>query len=159
YLPATETMYWASTSAGAWRGQTAIRTSDRDHLSGATLAGPTSWMKSPHMAKLDVVHHGYVPSLAYRIAMVADNLVDGAIARPGAHDWDLAAADLLVHEAGGRLTGLDGQALRYNGPALRHEMLVAGSHYLHGPLIDIVQRVFDDKQAGQSQPATTIRNR
>ena len=27
------------------------------------------------------------------------------------HDWDLAACDLLVHEAGGRLTGLDGAVL------------------------------------------------
>ena len=35
---------------------------------------------------------------------------------PNSHDWDLAAADLLVHEAGGLITTLTGQSLIYNRP-------------------------------------------
>ena len=34
--------------------------------------------------------------------------LDVAFAGGNSHDWDLAAADLLVHEAGGALTTLDG---------------------------------------------------
>ena len=46
----------------------------------------------------------YIPSLAYRIAMVAADRVDGGIARAGANDWDLAAADIILSEAGGFMT-------------------------------------------------------
>ncbi|HBQ33171.1 MAG TPA: 3'(2'),5'-bisphosphate nucleotidase CysQ, partial [Ochrobactrum anthropi] len=35
--------------------------------------------------------HPYVPSLAYRIAMVARGDIAGTFIRPNSHDWDLAA--------------------------------------------------------------------
>jgi myo-inositol-1(or 4)-monophosphatase len=54
-----------------------------------------------------------VHSLALRLVRVAQGQFDGAIAGGNAHDWDLAAADLLVHEAGGLVTTLDGKALTY----------------------------------------------
>jgi fructose-1,6-bisphosphatase/inositol monophosphatase family enzyme len=38
-----------------------------------------------------------VPSPALRLARVAADARDGIFARPGGHDWVLAAADLLVH--------------------------------------------------------------
>ena len=37
-----------------------------------------------------------IPSLALRIARVADARIDGVITKPGPHHWDLAAADLIV---------------------------------------------------------------
>ncbi|HEX2280893.1 MAG TPA: inositol monophosphatase family protein, partial [Thermomicrobiales bacterium] len=41
--------------------------------------------------------------------------------RPGtdqtmASEWDFAVADLVIHEAGGRVTDLTGQKFRYNKP-------------------------------------------
>ena len=51
----------------------------------------------------DVVPEPKIHSLALRIARVAQGQLDAAFAGKGAHDWDLAAADLLVQEAGGRL--------------------------------------------------------
>lgn len=56
----------------------------------------------------------FVPSLAYRIAMVASGQLDAALARSGAHDWDLAAADVLLSEVGGQITGLNGEKCVYN---------------------------------------------
>ncbi len=46
------------------------------------------------------------------------------MARSGAHDWDLAAADLVLSNVGGRLSGVDGQQLFYNRSKLRHEALI-----------------------------------
>ncbi len=73
---------------------------------------------------LDFEVTSYVPSLAYRIAMVAAGKIDLAIARSGAHDWDLAAADLVLTSAGGQLTDLNGGQLRYNRKELRHQALI-----------------------------------
>ena len=77
----------------------------------------------------------HIPSLAYRMTSVAAGRVDAAFASPRANDWDLAACDLLVHEAGGRLTGLDGAALRYNQEVPRHGALAAANTMLQPILL------------------------
>ncbi|CAN7512405.1 3'(2'),5'-bisphosphate nucleotidase CysQ [Pararhizobium sp. LjRoot235] len=69
----------------------------------------------------------HVPSLAYRIAMIADGRIDGTIVKKNSHDWDLAAADLILERAGGALFGLDGQPLSYNRPNVRHTILCAAA--------------------------------
>ena len=75
----------------------------------------------------------YIPSLAYRIAMVADGTLDATFVKPNAHDWDLAAADLILREAGGALLEPARQARRvYAGANPRHGALAAGS----GALLD-----------------------
>jgi myo-inositol-1(or 4)-monophosphatase len=64
-------------------------------------------------------------SLALRLARVAEGTFDAGIAGGSSHDWDLAAADLLVHEAGGVLTDMDGRQLVYNRPDPVHGALIA----------------------------------
>ena len=145
FLPARNAMYWAQTGAGAWRDGTALTASRRTELAGARLAGPSGWMKADALAGLGIERHAYVPSLAYRLALVSENGVDGAFAKPGSHDWDLAAADLLVHEAGGRLTGLDGRQLRYGSRRKRQDLLVAAGGAVHGELAVIVRQIAGQK--------------
>jgi myo-inositol-1(or 4)-monophosphatase len=67
----------------------------------------------------------HVPSLAYRLAMVADGRIDGTLVKRSSHDWDLAAADLILARAGGSLVTLDGEPLSYNRPSVSHETLCA----------------------------------
>jgi myo-inositol-1(or 4)-monophosphatase len=68
-----------------------------------------------------------VPSLAYRLAMIADGRIDGTIVKRNSHDWDLAAADLILSRAGGALCSLDGEPLSYNRPTVTHGVLGAAS--------------------------------
>ena len=65
----------------------------------------------------------HVPSLAYRLAMVADGRIDGTLVKRNSHDWDLAAADLILEKAGGSLVDLDGARLVYNRPKVTHGVL------------------------------------
>lgn len=69
----------------------------------------------------------HVPSLAYRIAMIADGRIDGTVVKKNSHDWDLAAADLILERAGGALFNLGGQPLSYNRPNVRHTVLCAAA--------------------------------
>ena len=80
-----------------------------------------------------------VYSLALRLARVAFGAIDVAFASPGSHDRDLAAADLLVHEAGGLLTDFAGRPLNYNGPQVEHSALIAAGHTRHGSLLELVR--------------------
>jgi myo-inositol-1(or 4)-monophosphatase len=77
--------------------------------------------------ELAIRRHHYVPSLAYRLAMAADGRIDGTIVKPNSHDWDLAAADIILQRAGGALTDLQGEPLAYNRQTVSHGVLVAGT--------------------------------
>lgn len=82
-----------------------------------------------------VTRIGHVPSLAYRLAMVAEGRIDGTLVKRNSHDWDLAAADLILERAGGGLVGLDGAALTYNRPDVRHGVLCGASRALIAPVL------------------------
>ena len=69
--------------------------------------------------------HSHIPSLAYRVAMIADGRLDGAFVKPNAQDWDLAAADLILAETGGTICGTDGSRATYGKPSTAHGILVA----------------------------------
>ncbi|RCS25158.1 3'(2'),5'-bisphosphate nucleotidase CysQ [Phyllobacterium salinisoli] len=80
----------------------------------------------------------YVPSLAYRLAMVARGEIAGTFVRPNSHDWDLAAADLILAEAGGAVVTADAERLRYGGPTRKHGTLVAASGQLLDDMLGVV---------------------
>lgn len=93
-----------------------------------------------------VVAHPYISSLAYRIAMVARGEIAGTFIRPNSHDWDLAAADLILGEAGGAIRvpngpdGLTGSLLQYGGPTRKHGALVASSGDLLQQMLSVVAK-------------------
>src|SRR5690606_27857290 len=109
FAPALDIMFEAEVGKGASRNGEPLHVSDKADLSGARVAGSRRLLRdAAEKAALHLEYHGFVPSLAYRLALVATGEIDAAIARPGAYDWDLAAADLLVHEAAGRLIEING---------------------------------------------------
>ncbi|KAA0972211.1 3'(2'),5'-bisphosphate nucleotidase CysQ [Aureimonas fodinaquatilis] len=67
-----------------------------------------------------------IPSLAYRLALVANGVIDGTIVQPRANDWDIAAADLILERAGGTLLTTTGARHSYGLNPVRHNVLVAG---------------------------------
>jgi myo-inositol-1(or 4)-monophosphatase len=144
--PATDELFVATQGAGATRNGTPIRVSAGSGLDGARIAGPKrlqDWIagRHPGLVAMPRVH-----SLALRLVRVAQAELDGAIAGGSAHDWDLAAADLLVHEAGGLVTTLDGRVLSYNRPQPTHGVLVAAGRERHAALIELMR-------AHSNQPA------
>ncbi len=130
YAPALDELYVALHGGGAWMQEKRLCVSERADLAGARLAGPRGWLRTEAIQSLGADLQEHVPSLAYRFASVAAERLDAALASPRANDWDLAACDLLVHEAGGRITGLDGTAPRYNQEVPRHGALVAANERL-----------------------------
>jgi myo-inositol-1(or 4)-monophosphatase len=88
---------------------------------------------------LNVILEPRVPSLALRIARVAQGRYDAAFASSNSHDWDLAAADLLVHEAGGAVTTLAGQRLIYNTHEPVHGAVIAAGRACHQRLIELMR--------------------
>ena len=110
------------------RGGKPLTTSGRARLAGARFAGPRRFARpAAEAAGVALKTVRFVPSLAYRLALVASGEIDVAISGPNAHDWDIAAADLLVQEAGGVFGDLAGRTPRYNRSEIMHPVLVASA--------------------------------
>lgn len=139
--PAREERYQAIVGKGASRNDRPIRVSGTTELKGAALAVSNRLLKSAALAAPIEARTVFHASLAYRLARVADGRLDGAAIKPDARDWDLAAADLLLHEAGGRLQSIDGETPRYDRPDTAHGVMVAGSPGIIAALTDVVTRV------------------
>jgi myo-inositol-1(or 4)-monophosphatase len=152
--PARSEFYAAVLGGGAWMGETRLLISDRSETTGARIAGPRGWLKTAAIQEIGADLQPHISSLAYRFASVAAGRLDAAFASPRAHDWDLAAADLLVHEAGGQLTDLDGAAPRYNQEIPRHGALAAASSGLQPILLEKVAEA-DREVARRREPATS----
>lgn len=104
------------------------------------IALPRSTMSElPASFRSRVKPHPYISSLAYRIAMIARGDIYGTFVRPNAHDWDLAAADLILQQAGGSLVDSHGQKLHYGRKNYSHGALVAGSDRLLKEMLAIAQ--------------------
>lgn len=124
--PVKRETFWAVPGGGAFRNAEPVRV----RAPGAVLdvAGPrpmldrlpAPWQKRLHRA-------AHIPSLACRLAMVASGELDATFVKPDAHDWDIAAAELILAEAGGRLLDPHGRAPAFGGEHIRHGALAAGS--------------------------------
>jgi myo-inositol-1(or 4)-monophosphatase len=138
YAPALDQFFAASAGAGATLNGALISVSDGTEVEGARIAGPRNLVQriAAIAPALSIMPRGH--SLALRLARVAQGTFDAAIAGGNSHDWDLAAADLLVHEAGGTLTSVEGGTVTYNRPVPRHGTLVAAGRDRHAALIKLV---------------------
>ena len=133
HAPASDASYAAIHGAGATRNGTSIRTSGVTDLTQARIAGPKP-MLDALARQQNFIAVEKIPSLALRLTRIADGSIDAGLISPDSRDWDLAAADLVLSEAGGRLATAEGKAVRYNRPDPVHGVLIATGEALAQPL-------------------------
>jgi myo-inositol-1(or 4)-monophosphatase len=139
YAPVSDELFLAAAGEGATLNGAQVNASGGGGLTGARIAGPQGVLKRLAALRPQLVAEPKVHSLALRLARVAQGRFDAAFASHSSHDWDLAAADLLVHEAGGALTDFTGRALTYNLPHPVHGALLAAGQARHATLIELVR--------------------
>ena len=137
--PMLNQRYAALAGRGAWCNGAPIGVGTRASLDDASIAGPGNFLQHfSQPVRFRVTPK--IPSLAYRFVQVAAGVLDGCVAASDAHDWDIAAADLILHEAGGLITDRDGRAPVYNGASPTHPALVGGSPAMHRALTDLLRQ-------------------
>ena len=118
HAPALAETYAAARGCGATLNGATIGVSQRETLAGSRIAGPKAMIDSiARAANVSFATQPKIPSLAYRMALVASGELDLAVGSEKAHDWDIAAVDLILEEAGGWLVEAGGAPLRYNNRA------------------------------------------
>jgi myo-inositol-1(or 4)-monophosphatase len=136
YAPAHDAFYEAALGRGAMKNGRPLRVSGLDRLAGARVAGPKPLLDTLERRAGRLEALPKIPSLALRLARVAEGSLEVGLVSANSCDWDLAGADLILQEAGGLITALDGTPLSYNQAEPIHGELAAAPSQLHPRVIE-----------------------
>lgn len=141
FNPITEECFSAEDGKGAQLNGEPIHVSARAEIEGCKMLATKSLFEHPGWSKPPLSPWPQMEietrsSIAYRMALVAAGEFDAMLALSTKHDWDLAAGDIIVREAGGRVSDARGNDLRYNGAVPHQRSVVAAGPALHARLMD-----------------------
>jgi myo-inositol-1(or 4)-monophosphatase len=135
YAPVRDEMYEASLGGGALlNGRPLVRERTPGRLS-PLIPAPGAVHQELQAAGLDYTRGPAYPSLAYRLIQVATGKLDAAVARRGSQDWDIAAATIILSEAGIAFGDVCEEMLRFNREETRHGALAAVGELSLKPLL------------------------
>lgn len=138
--PFTGEEFLAERGGGAWCGAQRVRVSGTDAMSGADLVMSRTEHETGRLEWLaGRVAYRPVGSIAYKMCLVAAGRADGTFTPGRRHEWDIAAATLIVEEAGGRVTDGDGKAIRFNAADLDVRGLAVSNGVLHAEFLDLIR--------------------
>ncbi len=153
--PIGDNLFTAARGTGAWWNGRAMGVSSRPGLDGGFLAtGYPFRARGALDVYLDVFRAVFLEVRAIRRCGSA--ALDLAYTAAGVYDgffefrlspWDFAAGVLLIEEAGGRITDLDGGDRYFEGGNL-----IAGPAGLHGELLRLVRQHVDEARLDSVDP-------
>ncbi|MGJ5178766.1 3'(2'),5'-bisphosphate nucleotidase CysQ [Bradyrhizobium oligotrophicum] len=135
YVPASEEFFFAARGGGTTLNDEKVAASTGTGIDFARVAGPKPLVERLATDSARVELHPRIGSLALRLCRVAHGALDAAFAGGQSRDWDLAAAHLIVQEAGGKMSALSGEAILYNRPDVAHGVLVAAGRDRHADIV------------------------
>ena len=136
YLPMLDRLFAASAGQGATLNGDTIRASGRGELSGAQVLSARPVMQKQFWkgGKVPDFERVYRPSLAYRLALVAQGRYDAMLTLRDSWEWDIAAGALLLEESGARISDRHGAPLVFNNARPLLPGVVAAGQGVHGAL-------------------------
>jgi myo-inositol-1(or 4)-monophosphatase len=140
YNPATDRLYVAVRGAGTTVNDAPARVSAEARLADAVVMASRSEDKrrewDPFKPLMRVTLTG---SVAYKLAELATGNGDATFTLTPKNEWDICAGSILVEEAGGRVTGLEGEPLVFNQPSPLRPGMIASNGALHDALLEVTR--------------------
>lgn len=139
HVPIKEQSYSATHGGGATCNGEALSVSQHTGMEGARVLSRRPDLKPEHWLAAHGMRHHFRPSLAYRMCLVANGRYDAMLTLRPAWEWDVAAGDLIVREAGGQVSTTGGSETRYNNPVPKLSGMIAGPKKLADQIIATLQ--------------------
>jgi myo-inositol-1(or 4)-monophosphatase len=136
FVPVSDEFFFAVRGQGATLNNVPVHATDGAELDFSRVAGPKPLVERLNRSASEIVLHPRIGSLALRLCRVAQGSLDAAFAGGQSRDWDLAAANLIVQEANGRMTALSGDTISYNRREVTHGVLVAAGRDRHARIVE-----------------------
>lgn len=146
YHPVADELFWSVAGEGAYcrseGGERRLRVTVPRSGAGGILVASRHEIDDGEFATLeDDWKLLALGSTAYKLAVVAAGRGDGFLSRGPKSEWDLCAGELLVEEAGGRVTDRGGRPLAYNQMQPAVAGVVASNGAVHERLLSFVARM------------------
>ncbi|SRR5579875_508926 len=139
YNPIRRELYWGSRELGCFRGRQRVEVSRIPTLRRANILASRTEIKAGEWRIFeDALKTTAVGSVAYKLALIASCFGDGTFTRRPKSEWDVAAGTALITAAGGCVTTLDGEPLRFNRPQVTINGLVASNCLIHRQLLNFI---------------------
>lgn len=142
YNPATDRMYAAEIGQGTTLNGARVHVSTQSVVKDAVVMASRSEDKrgewDPFKAHCKVALTG---SVAFKLAELATGNGDATFTLTPKNEWDICAGTLLVEEAGGKVTGLDGLPLVFNQANPLRPGMIASNRVLHDGLMQLIAAV------------------
>ena len=148
HVPMKAQSFSATLGGGARCNGSAISVSKQTRMEGARVLSRRPDMKPEHWLVPHGMAHHFRPSLAYRLCLVANGRFDAMLTLRPAWEWDVAAGDLIVREAGGAVSTTGGLPTRYNNHLPKLAGMVAGPADLAANIIGALQPATKQPIAG-----------
>ncbi|MEP6920862.1 MAG: 3'(2'),5'-bisphosphate nucleotidase CysQ [bacterium] len=154
YQPLTDVLYRAVRGQGSWIERPDFD-AERTHVSEQTelprmrLAASRSH-RSPRMDRVvkafqvkDEIRRG---SVGIKVGLIVEQQCDLYVhLSPRTKQWDTCAPEIILSEAGGRLTDLFGQLLRYNSPDVQNRNgIVASNGLAHDAILSALRPLLEE---------------
>ena len=136
FAPASDEFFFAERGQGTFLNGTPVDATPGTAIDISRVAGPKPLIERLVRSSDEISPHPRIASLALRLCRVAHGWLDVAFAGGQSRDWDLAAADLIVQEANGKMTSLSGEAIQYNRREVTHGMLMAAGRDRHAFIVE-----------------------
>jgi myo-inositol-1(or 4)-monophosphatase len=140
YNPITDECFTARQGHGALLNGAPVHVSARADLEGCRMLADKAMLT--HAAWNSPPNRPWPPmeietrsSIAYRMVLVASGQFDAMLALSSKRDWDMAAAQIVVTEAGGLVTAHTGARPHYNRESTVQASVVAAGPKLHAQLM------------------------
>jgi myo-inositol-1(or 4)-monophosphatase len=133
--PLRKETFRAELGKGALLNNQRLRISNNQKIDNSTIIISQRLLRHQSTQSLRINTGPWANSVAYRLCTVATGKADATMAMSQKQDWDLAAAALLINEAGGVITDYDGSRLQFNKKTTTHRGLIAAGLQLHEHII------------------------
>ena len=135
YVPMMGLLFTATETGNSSLNGENITTSSQPALDGATLLATKPNMRPEYwVGDVPPVQRKFRPSLAYRLCLVAQGRYDAMLTLRDCWEWDIAAGDLIVRQAGGTVTDRHDSPLAFNSPHPKTKGCHAAGPTLHKAL-------------------------
>jgi len=134
FLPQRDKLYSAAKGFGATLNGATLQPSQVRVLDGAEILAARPTMDAKHWTAPPQFNRSHRPSLAYRLALVAQGRFDAMLTLRPTWEWDIAAGTVILQEAGVAVSDKAGRALRFNNSDPRLPGVVAANASLHAEI-------------------------
>jgi myo-inositol-1(or 4)-monophosphatase len=136
FAPASDEFFFAERGRRTLLNGRPVDATSGTAIDISRIAGPKPLIERLVGSSGEISPHPRIASLALRLCRVAHGKLDVAFAGGQSRDWDLAAADLIVQEANGKMSSLSGEAIQYNRREVTHGVLMAAGRDRHASIVE-----------------------